>query len=82
MLCFVGPCVFLYFLLGNRATKCGPPKNTQKKKGGALTSLSFEKLGEREEKKKDLHKEQHEMDRPNTQPLPIPFPSLSPTKYT
>lgn len=70
-----------FLLLGNRATKCGPPKNTKKR---ALNSLSFEKLGEREETKKTYQKEQHEMKRvrigptPNLLPispsLPFPFP--------
>lgn len=49
----------------------------------ALTSLSFEKLGERGGKKEDLQKEQHDMKRvrrigPTPNPLLyIPFPSLS-----
>jgi hypothetical protein len=58
------------------------PKTTPPKKR-ALTSLSFEKLGERKGKKKDLQKEQHDMKRvrrigPTPNPLPyipfLPFP--------
>jgi hypothetical protein len=68
-----------------------PKKKRKKKRKRALTSLSFEKLGEREggRKKKDLQKEQHEMKRvrrigptPNPIPPPLPFPSLSPTQHT